>query len=306
MSSPFGKAIVIANARAGAGKVGSNSSLLSQLLDSTGLEYEIRTTEDPGYATQLATQAIEDGYEYLIAVGGDGTIHEVVNGMMNETGPIKPGVVLGIIPGGSGSDFCRTFGLPREPEDAVKHLSGDNYFVVDAGRVTYQQDGVKKVRYFANIAEAGLGGEVCRRAARLPRFLGRVRYLLSFWLTLGRFQKSDGRVFFTNRTYEGNITNLVVANAQFFGGGMRIAPKAHPGDGKFDVLVQKGTKRDYVAGITKVFRGEHLPSPAIKEFMDSHVEVETNIPLQIEADGEVLGFTPATFDIVSNAYRLKI
>ncbi len=303
MSSPFGKAIVIANARAGTGSVGSS---LAQLLDSTNLEYEIRTTEGPGHATQLATQAIEDGYKYLIAVGGDGTIHEVLNGMMNDTGPLEPGIVLGIIPGGSGSDFVRTFGLPREPEDAVTHLSGDNHFVVDAGRVTYQQDGVKKVRYFANIAEAGLGGEVVRRAARLPRFLGRVRYLLSFWLTLGRFHKSDGRVFFTNRTFEGNITNLVVANGQFFGGGMRIAPKAHPGDGKFDVLIQKGTKRDYIAGITKVFKGEHLPSPAIKEFMDSHVEVETNIPLQIEADGEVLGFTPATFDIVPNAYRLKI
>lgn len=304
MSSPFGKAIVIANVRAGTGAAAKKS--LSELLDSTGIEYEIRTTQGPGHATQLAARAIGEGCEYLIAVGGDGTIHEVVNGMMNEDGPIKPGVVLGIIPGGSGSDFVRTFGLPREPEDAVKHLSGENHFVVDAGRVTYQQDGVKKVRYFANIAEAGFGGEVCRRAERLPRFLGRVRYLLSFWLTLGRFQKSSGRVFLTNRTYQGNITNLVVANAQFYGGGMRIAPKAHPGDGKFDVLVQKGTKRDYVAGITKVYKGEHLPSPAIKEFIDSRVEVEADIPLQIEADGEVLGFTPATFDIVPNAYRLKI
>ena len=306
MSSPFGKAIVIANARAGTGSVGGNSPSLAQLLDSTGIEYEIRTTERPGHATELARQAIEEGCEYLIAVGGDGTIHEIVNGMMNEAGPIKPGIVLGIIPGGSGSDFLRTFGLPREPQDAVKHLSGENHFVVDVGRVTYHHDGTLKARYFANIAEAGLGGEIVRRAARLPRLLGRVRYLISFWLTLGRFKTSDGRVFLTNRSYEGNIMNLVVANAQFFGGGMRIAPKAHPGDGKFDVLVQKGTKRDYVAGITKVFKGEHLPSPVIKEFMDAHVEVETNIPLQIEADGEVLGFTPATFEIVPNAYRLKI
>lgn len=87
---------------------------------------------------------------------------------------------------------------------------------------------------------------------------------------------------------------------------MRIAPKAHPADGKFDVLVQKGTKRDYVAGISKVFKGTHLPSPAIREFHARRVEVTAERPLQVEADGEVLGFSPVTFEIIENAYRLKI
>lgn len=306
MTSPYGKAICIANARAGTGSVGRDGKSLHDLIAGTGIEFEIRLTERPGHAIELTRIAMDQGYRYLVAVGGDGTISEVVNGMMTAEGPRDRETVLGVIPAGSGSDFIKTFGLPPDPADAVEHLKGDAWFEVDAGRVTYERDGSQVTRYFANIAEAGLGGEVVRRAESLPRRVGRLRYLLAFWMTLGRFKPCNGSVIMDGRSYQGRITNLVVANAQFFGGGMRIAPKAHPADGKFDILVQKGTKRDYVAGITKVFKGNHLPSPAIREFHARRVEVTSENPLQVEADGEVLGFSPATFEIIENAYRLKI
>ena len=306
MSSPYGKAIVIANARAGTGKLGRDGKSLEELMSSSGIDFEIRFTKGPADATRIAAEAIGQGFKYLVAVGGDGTVHEVLNGMMDETGPKDAEVVLAVIPGGSGCDFIKTFGLPPDPADSVTHLAGEPFFEVDCGRLTYEQDGKTLVRYFANIAEAGLGGEVVRRAERLPRWVGRVRYLLSFWMTLGRFKPAMGKVQMGGKEYDGSITNLVVANAQFFGGGMRIAPKAHPADGKFDVLIQRGSKMDYVKGVSKVFKGEHLPSPAIKEYLMPKVEVHSDIPLQVEADGEVLGFTPATFEIVPKAYRLKI
>ncbi|GAC1375252.1 MAG: hypothetical protein NVSMB32_18260 [Actinomycetota bacterium] len=107
------------------------------------------------------------------------------------------------------------------------------------------------------------------------------------------------------KTYEGRITNLVVANCQFFGGGMHVAPKAAPSDGRFDVLIQIGSKADYVAAITKVFKGTHIPSPVIKEFRARRVEVTTTSPLRVEADGELLGTTAATFTVVENALRIK-
>lgn len=304
MTSPFGKAVVIRNARAGKG--GLQRAALQQMLESTGLDFVIEDTERRGHAAEIAADAVESGITYLVAVGGDGTIHEVVNGMMTPTGPRREGLVLGVIPAGSGSDFIRTFGLPASAVDAVRHLSGERVFAVDAGRITIGFDEQERVVHFANIAEAGLGGEVVKRAQRLPRFAGRVRYLIAFWMTLGFFRPADGKVTLDNRTYEGQITNLVVANGQFFGGGMRIAPKAHPGDGKFDVLIQKGTKRDYIAGITKVFKGEHLPSPVIKEYHSKRVELWSSSPYVVEADGEVLGLSPATFEIVPNAYSLKI
>jgi len=304
VTSPYGRAVVIMNSRAG--RSPSEKDRIKDLIASTGLDHNLRMTEHRGHAVELARQAVSEGCRYLVAVGGDGTIHEVVNGMMGDEGPVDPATVLAVVPGGSGSDFIRTFGLPADPADAVKHLLGDPYFQVDVGKVTFTtEEGMRSV-YFPNIAEAGLGGEVVRRAEALPRRIGKLRYLLSFWMTLARFKSATGVIHLDHRTYEGRVTNLVVANGQFFGGGMRIAPKAHPADGKFDVLVQKGNKRDYVAGITKVFKGEHLPSPAIKEYHARHVEITTDRPLQVEADGEVLGTTPATFEIIEDAFRLKL
>jgi YegS/Rv2252/BmrU family lipid kinase len=306
MASPFGKAIVIANARAGAGSLGRDKKSLDAILAASGVDFEVRYTQRRGHAADLAREAMEQGHRFLVAMGGDGTIHEVCNGMMDEAGPRDRDAVLGVVPGGSGSDFIRTFGIPPDPGDAAGHLAGDNVFRIDLGRVTFQRNGAAETRYFSNIAEAGLGGEVVRRAEALPRRVGRTRYLIAFWMTLGFYKPSDGKITLDDHVYEGRVTNLVVANGQFFGGGMHIAPKAHPGDGKFDVLIQKGTKGDYIKGITKVFKAEHLPSPVIKEFHAQRVEVTTAKPLQVEADGEVLGFTPATFEIVPDALNLKI
>jgi len=177
---------------------------------------------------------------------------------------------------------------------------------IDVGRVTYTTEGGEATEWFPNIAEAGLGADVVKVAERLPRGLGRARYLVGFWITLGRFKGTEGTVVCDARTHEGRITNLVVANCQFFGGGMHVAPKATPTDGDLDVLIQIGTKRDYVAAITKVYRGNHLPSPVIKQFKAKRVEVTTKSPLRVEADGELLGSTPATFCVFENALKIKV
>lgn len=304
MTGAYGKAVVIANPIAGKGWVGRDPSVLEDLLRAAGIGFELRLTSGRGHAREIARSTIEGGGMFLVAVGGDGTIHEVVNGMF-DADP-TPDAVLGILSAGSGSDFIRTFGLPQDPRDGIKHLTGENLFTVDIGKITYARGEDRPVEYFPNIAEAGLGADVVRRAERFPRSMGRLRYLAGFWMSLGTFKPTEGRVVLDERTYEGPITNLVVANAQFFGGGMRIAPKAHPADGKFDVLVQRGTKRDYVAGITKVYKGTHLPSPAIKQYLAARVEVTTEKPLPVEADGELLGTTPATFELLPEALKLKI
>lgn len=302
----LGGAVVIANPHSGRGWVGKDPSRLESLLEGAGIDFELQLTSSRGHATELAQQALSQGPRMVVACGGDGTIHEVINGMMAADPTVRNRSVLGIISAGSGSDFIKTFGLPEEPEHAVRHLAGDNVFPIDIGRVTHTINGGTDSEYFMNVAEAGLGGEVAKRSEKLPRFLGRVRYLIGFWMTLATSKATEGKVILDDKVYEGIVTNLVVANAQFFGGGMNIAPKAHPGDGKFDILVQKGTKMDYVAGITKVFRGEHIPHPSIKQYMAARVEVETEHPLQVEADGEILGTTKATFELLPEAIKLKI
>jgi YegS/Rv2252/BmrU family lipid kinase len=304
VGSTLGKAFVIANRRAGKGA--RRPDELERLLADAGLDFELRVTERRHHAVELARQAVEDGWSYLVAVGGDGTIHEVVNGMMGPDGPRNPEAVLGVVSAGSGADFGRTFGLPEAAAEGVEHLKGEDSVAIDLGRVTYTGEDGEATEWFPNIAESGLGADVVKVAERLPRGLGRSRYLVGFWMTLARFKGTEGTVTCDARTYEGRITNLVVANCQFFGGGMHVAPKATPTDGSLDVLIQIGTKADYVAAITKVYRGTHIPSPVIKQYRAKRVEVTTKVPLRVEADGELLGTTPATFSLVEGALRIKV
>jgi diacylglycerol kinase (ATP) len=302
--APFGRAAVIVNSRAG--RLGREPNRLEALFREAGMDVVIRRTACPGHAVELARTALAEGHSYLVAVGGDGTVQEVVNGMMGDRGPLDPDAVLGIVSSGSGSDFIRTFDLPRRPAQAIGTLSGTRVVEVDLGRASFSVNGGTATRYFTNIAEAGIGAEIVRRAERLPRRLGRARYLVGFGLGLTNFSATGSRLVVDGQERTLELTDLIVANARYFGGGMHIAPGADPADGSFDVLAVKGTKWDYVAALGKLYRGRHLPSPAIEEHRGQRVEVTADVPLLVEADGEILGTTPAAFEIVERALRLKV
>ncbi|MEX2551888.1 MAG: diacylglycerol kinase family protein [Actinomycetota bacterium] len=305
MSSPYGEATAIIGITKGGGPAMS-AETLDELLTGSGIDYKIVCAAAPGDATELARKAVEDGCGYLVSVGDDWALHEVINGIMGEGGPINPELVLAVIPTEDGSDFLRTFGLSASPSDSVNHLDGEPFFGIDVGRITWAPGASPGFSYFINMAQAGIGGDMAKRRKRMPSRLGRVADLLAFWLTLGFFKIPKGAVRIDRRSYGGPLANLIVANGQFIRDGVRMAVKAHPGDGKFDVLIQKGTKRDYVETMNKSLKGEHLPSKVIKEYLSSRVEVVADVPLPVEVDGKLLGFTPAIFEIVPQACRLKI
>lgn len=307
MGSPFGELTVIVNPHAGKRRVGQEIPELERTLQSKGLDYRLLLTQGPGDATRMAREALESGGRFLVAVGGDGTVHEVVNGMFAEGKPVVEGAVLGVVAAGSGCDLIRTFGLPGDATRACGHLKGENTYPMDVGKVTYTADGHEAVRYFPNIAEAGLGAAVAMRAERLPRSLGRSRYFFGFWLTLPRFKLANVRVEADRKSYEGPAYNVVVANCQYYGGGMKISPRSYPGDGVLDVLVMKGPKSDSFTTLPKVYRGEHVPHPHIAELKAKEaVRVEADRPLPIEADGEILGTTPATFEVLAQPILMKL
>lgn len=305
MSSPYGRATLLVGLTP-AGRPALTEEEIHALLAPVELEYEIHTASCPGDCTTLARDAVEKGSGYLVWVGDDWTLHEVVNGIMGEAGPINPDLVIAGIPGESGSDFLKTMGLDNKPADAIRHLSGEPYFAVDVGRITWAPPTEPGYLYFINMAQAGLAGDMARRRERLPRRMGRAGELLAFWGTLARFRVPHGAVKLDRRSYGGPIANLVVANGQFIRGGVRLALKAHPGDGKLDVLIQKGSKRDFVETITLSLKGEHLPSPKIKEYLAARVEVSAKGPMPVEVDGRIGGRTPCIFEIVPQAFRLKI
>jgi YegS/Rv2252/BmrU family lipid kinase len=275
-------------------------------LDDRDLDYELVLTEGQGHATELTRRALEQGCRFVVAVGGDGTIHEVVNGLIHDDRAVNPDAVMGVVAAGTGADFIKTFGIPSMAGHAVAHLDGGESFPIDIGKVMYTKGGVTATSYFANVAEVGLGAEVVARADRLPRWLGPTLYVVAFWLAIRKHEMAEVRVDLVDRTYEGPMNNLVVANGQFFGGGMKIAPKAAPTDGVFDIQIEHARKREEIAVMPRVFRGEHVPHPDIFEAKRVRASIESARPLPIEADGELLGHTPASFEVLKDAIRLKV
>ena len=302
-TSPFGPLVVIANPRSGRGKLEAALPQVERILRDQGLAYRIVRTTRPGHATQAARDALLAGERYLVAAGGDGTVHEVVNGMIEDGRPLAADAVLGVVAAGSGCDFVRSFDLPGDTVQAARHLAGDRVRPIDVGTVTVT-DGV--TRYFVNIAEAGLGGAVVARAARLSPLLRGARYACGFWLTLPGFRPATVRLDADGQAYQWRAFNVVVANCRFYGGGMQISPKSRPDDGALDVLVMTGPKSDAFTTIPKVYKGTHLPHRNIAELPARRLRIEADPPFPVEADGETLGTTPASFGIIPGAIRLKL
>jgi diacylglycerol kinase (ATP) len=311
VTSPFGPLVLIANPRAGRGKVEAALSQVENVLRNLELDYRIVRTTHPGHVTQAARDALRSGERFLVAAGGDGTVHEVVNGMISGGRPVAPDAVLGVVAAGSGCDFVRSFGLPGDAVQAARHLAGDGVRAIDVGILTCTDgDATKtKTRYFVNIAEAGLGGAVVARAAGLKglgRFLGGARYACGFWLTLPGFRPATVRLDADGQAFAWRAHNVVVANCRFYGGGMQISPKSAPDDCLLDVLVMTGPKSDAFTTLPKVYRGTHLPHRNIAELRAGQVLLDADRPFLIEADGELLGTTPATFGVIPAAIRLKV
>jgi YegS/Rv2252/BmrU family lipid kinase len=306
VASPFGPLVLIANPRSGNGQVGRELPEVERQLRALKLDYRIVETDRRGHATDLAREALDGGERFLVAVGGDGTVHEVVNGMIEGGRPLADDAVLGVVAAGSGCDFVRTFGLPGDAVRAVRHLAGDNVYELDIIKAEYDGGGRRLTRYVPNIAEVGLGASVVLRAERLPRRLGRSRYFFGFWLSVGKYRPAEVTVRADRKEFSGRANNVVIANGQFFGGGMKISPRSYPGDGILDVQITTGPKSEAFTLLPKVYRGEHVPHPHIKEMRGRVIEVSCGRPLPIEGDGEVLGTTPATFTVLPQVLRLKI
>lgn len=308
MASPFGELTVIVNPHAGKRHVGEEIPELERTLRSRELPYRILRTQGRGDATRFAAEALHNGARYVVAVGGDGTVHEVVNGMFEDGRPIVEHAVLGVVAAGSGCDFIRTFGLPGDASRAGLHLAGDNTYPLDVGTVsTTSLSGHTERRYFVNVAEAGLGAAVAARAERMSPRLGQAKYFLGFWRTMPGFKLAQVRVQADRKVYEGPAYMVVVGNGQYYGGGMKISPRSYPGDAVLDVLVFKGPKSDSFTMIPKIYRGDHIPNDHVEEFRVKHeLVIEADRPLPIEADGEILGTTPATFGVLAHPILMKL
>jgi diacylglycerol kinase (ATP) len=269
-----------------------------------GLSGDALLSERPGHLTELAQRAADDGAELLVAVGGDGTVHEIVNGIAG-----RAGVDLAIVPRGTGRDFVRTYGIPRGLDAALRAAKDGRVREIDLGRAHFRSwEGEAAEAYFANIASAGMSGAIAKRANETSKALGgRASYFWATFAVFARWRTSEITVRVGGETRRARMHDVVVANGRYFGGGMMICPEAEPDDGVLDVLlIGNLSKRDLLLTLPKTYRGKHLPHPKAELLRGSTVEIDAPAPLPVELDGEQPGTTPARFELVPRALRLRV
>ena len=290
---------VIVNPVAGNGRAGRRWSGLEARLRLEGIRMEVVFTQEPGHATRLARQGLEAGFTTLVGVGGDGTLHEILNGLPLADPERMRTVRLGMLPLGTGSDFVRTFGLPRDPVAAALRLREGRGHWVDGGGGTRRRAGETVVRYFVNAAGLGFDGEVADRTNRGIKAFGAAgTYLFYLFLTLLLYQNKRANLRADGQEYAGRVNSVLVCNGRYFGGGMFIAPQALVDDGWFDVIVLGDLgKGEIVWNLPRVYRGTHLTHPKITWRRAREIQVEAQERMFLQAEGELIGEAPAAFRI---------
>jgi diacylglycerol kinase (ATP) len=279
------KTICIVNPVAGKGKGYHILSRLVRALEKSGVISDLIQTDEPGHATTLASQAAADGYERVIAVGGDGTVNEILNGLMQVSAGGKK-AILGVIPAGSGNDFAAGLDIPLDIELAAERLRTGAPQTIDVGRLIL--DGEKDT-YFANALGMGLDAEVNICTRRIPVLTGFSAYLLALliiWLR-GRFSY---RLCFDNDTDEKEhlVTLLTVANGTRSGGGFRLTPTALFDDGSLDMVFAGKLNRLRVAQLLpKVLKGTHLSDPAVTHRLIKEITIQAPAGIAAHLDGEI-------------------
>ncbi|MBI4831133.1 MAG: diacylglycerol kinase family lipid kinase [Candidatus Lindowbacteria bacterium] len=271
---------------------------------------DVSFTAGANHATELARKALRNGAEMVVAVGGDGTINEVVNGFFDSGALINPGAVLGVISRGTGSDFIKTLGIPKQIEAACQTLVGRAAHKCDVGKFTcLDRDGRTIERYFINIADFGIGGETVERVNRTTKaFGGFASFLYGALSTLVAYKGKRVKVK-VDDVYESEklVNNVVVANGQFFGGGMWIAPRARVDDGLFDILViEHMSLLESLNSIPKLYKGSHIENPKVKYLKGKTVIADSADVVLLDVEGEQVGRLPARFDIIPAAINVKV
>lgn len=288
--------LVILNPVAGRGRARREWPRMAARLRAAGVAFDLAETDAPGAAVSLAERAARN-HDVVIAAGGDGTVHEVVNGLLRAGG----GAALGVLPLGSGDDFVKM--LPSG--DAVERISRRDPKPLDAGRI--RADGAE--RFFANGMDIGFGAHGAHNIRKVPRFLtGLGAYLGALFLTLVRYPRLEIQVHIDGAPPIAQTTTMTaVMNGCAFGGSFRVCPDARADDGELDLFIAEGLGRLEILGLVpRIMRGTHVGDPRLKLLRARRVLIESTAPLLVEADGEIV-FEDARWlevDVLPGALRV--
>jgi YegS/Rv2252/BmrU family lipid kinase len=283
-----------------AGRLTTDPTLIADVVRTAGLDAEIVAPSSPGEMAEALIAGARRGFEHFAVAGGDGTVNLAVNALLPLDLGFSP--VIGVLPSGTGCDLLRTFGLPQDLAGAAQHLATDNVYPIDVGAL----EGDWGVRYFVNVAQAGVGAAAAESAVKIARWLGPVRYPMAFGGRLPRFPRARITLTTEKKLVESEALAVIFANAQFFAGGWNVAPKATLVDGVLDIQIFDVKKSQAAALVPKVIKGTHLREPGVRRLSVSEFTLVTEPSWPVEADGDLIGNTTVKGRVIPAAVRLKI
>lgn len=297
---------VIVNPRAGAGSTAKKWPQIMDLMKSMGLAFEHDLTEAPGHAMEVAKLAAKKGYEMVVSVGGDGTLNEIVNGLY-DAGSLE-NVLLGIIGTGTGTDYIRTVGVPRNYKEACQCLMNRKKMLVDLGIVEYVDSGQPMKRVFVNFAGLGFDAEVVKATTQRFKTLGSIpAYLMGLLTTLLFYKNKEVSLKVEGIVDNRKVCAVIISNGKYGGGGMFVAPNADPTDGFLDALIIDNlSKPDLLWSLPRIYRGTHLTHPKVTVQRVRRIDIESSHHIPLQADGELLGDNPASFYVLPAALNIVI
>ena len=308
--------LIIVNPKSASGATRDNwSSIASDLRTHFG-PFQVAFTKGPGDGIDLARRSAEEGRRFIIACGGDGTINEIANGIIESGTDCE----LGIFPSGTGGDFRRTLGIPTELREAARTLREGRTEAIDVGKITYlNHNGESESRYFLNVSSFGLAASIIERVKGstslkwlpLDTVRGRASFALSTLQEVAGLATANVRVKLDNGDeHPLSTVNFCIANARYFGGGMMIAPDAKIADGFLDVInIGDINTAKILLNAYTLYRGSHLSLKEVKDTLAKRIEahpLNEGDEVHIEVDGELLGMLPAVYEVVPKALKVRV
>lgn len=299
---------VIISKKSGGGKAFDEWPKIKKLLVSKGFRFSEVFTDHRFHAVELAKEAIIDGYRKILAIGGDGAIHEILNGVMDQTEVPSSEITLGIIPVGSGNDWSRLYNIPKDHDKAVEALSRGKAVFQDVVSVDTMLDGSPSRKYMMNIGGLGFDAQVCHLfdLEKLKGHSGDAQYLKCvvkgfMWYKCRYFKVYvDDELFF-----EGPAFSVALGNGKYCGGGMRQTPDAIPDDGLIDLTVIKRVSKLKVAvSVRRLLDGSLKKLNAVKATRGKKIQIYASPASFMEVDGEPVGCSPATVNIIPSAIKV--
>lgn len=298
----------IVNPAAGGSRGNKRWKLIEADLKSMGIAYEPHFTDASLHASHIATSAIEKGYRRLLIVGGDGTLNEVVNGLFAQKNVPTTDVTIALVSIGTGNDWIKTMGIPKEPKEAIKLLKNPtNTRIIDAGLAYYHLHGHRHSRHFINVAGMAFDAEVTRDANSNKTAIGPLQYWMSLVKVIFTYNAVPIKVEVDGKVYDDKTFCLNVGNCMYAGGGMMIVPGAKPDDGLFTVTHIKNVSRwTVIRNVAALGDGTFIKLDNVEQYTGKNVKVSSPVPVWLEVEGEVLGEAPFEFQVIPASVKVLV